>query len=81
MEQTQTGMSSYRSPYISFQLHLHGTGLKMNPDRSDFISVADPKIYLKFQLLTFGGHCRPPYSACRSSLVENYFLAEFATKS
>ena len=36
---TQTGMSSYRSPYISFQAF---TDLKMNSDRSDFISVADP---------------------------------------
>ena len=36
---TQTGMSSYRSPYISFHVF---TDLKMNSDRSDFIPVADP---------------------------------------
>ena len=36
---TQTGMSSYRSPYISFHVF---TELKMNSDRSDFIPVADP---------------------------------------
>ena len=36
---TQTGMSSYRSPHISFHAF---TDLKMNSDRSDFISVADP---------------------------------------
>ena len=36
---TQTGMSSYRSPYISFHAF---TDLKMNSDPSDFISVADP---------------------------------------
>ena len=36
---TQTGMSSYRSPYISFQAF---TALNMNSDWSDFISVADP---------------------------------------
>ena len=36
---TQTGMSSYRSPYISFHAF---TDLKMNSDRSAFISVADP---------------------------------------
>ena len=38
---TQTGMSSYWSPYIFF-MRLHGTGLKMNSDRPDFVSVADP---------------------------------------
>ena len=38
--QTQTGMSLYRSPYILF-MHLRGTGLKMNSERSDFVSVAD----------------------------------------
>ena len=31
---TQTGMSSYWSPYIFF-MHLHGTSLKMNSDRPD----------------------------------------------
>ena len=36
---TQTGVSSYLSPYISFHAF---TELKMNSDRSDFISVADP---------------------------------------
>ena len=36
---TQTDMSSYRSPYISFHVF---TELKMNSDRSDFIPVADP---------------------------------------
>ena len=36
---TQTGMSSYRSPYISFHAF---TDLKMNSDRSDFILFADP---------------------------------------
>ena len=36
---TQTGVSSYLSPYISFYAF---TELKMNSDRSDFISVADP---------------------------------------
>ena len=38
---TQTGMSSYWSPYIFF-MRLHETGLKMNSDRPDFVSVADP---------------------------------------
>ena len=36
---TQTGMSSYRPPYIVFLLRLHETGLTMNLDRSDFVSV------------------------------------------
>ena len=36
--QTQTGMSSYRSPYISFHAF---TGLKMNSDRSDCMLVAN----------------------------------------
>ena len=42
---TQTGMSSYQSLYISFRAFvcLLGTGLKMNSDRSDFVSVADAK--------------------------------------
>ena len=43
-----TGTISDRYEFISVSIHffsgmrLHGTGLKMNPDRSDFISVADP---------------------------------------
>ena len=39
LRQTQTSMSSYRSPYISFHAF---TDLKMNSDRSNFISVTDP---------------------------------------
>ena len=35
----QTGMTSYRSPYISFH---EFTDQKMNLDRSDFILVAHP---------------------------------------
>ena len=44
LRRTQTGMSSYRSPYISIFscARLNGTDPKMNSDRSDFISVADP---------------------------------------
>ena len=43
-----TGTNSDRYEFISVSIHffsgmrLHGTGLKMNSDRSDFISVADP---------------------------------------
>ena len=39
---TQTGMSSYRSPYISF--HAFTCELPKNEliDRPDFVSVADP---------------------------------------
>ena len=43
-----TGTNSYRYEFMSVSIHffsgmrLHGTGLKMNSDRSDFISVADP---------------------------------------
>ena len=39
---TQTGMSSYRPPYISFYA-FHETGLTVNSDRSDFVSVAGPR--------------------------------------
>ena len=39
LRQTQTSMSSYRSPYIPFHAF---TVLKMNSDRSNFISVTDP---------------------------------------
>ena len=39
LRQTQTSMSSYRSPYIPFHAF---TDLKMNSDRSNFISVTDP---------------------------------------
>ena len=38
---TQTGMSSYWSSYIFF-MRLHSTGLKMNSDQPNFVSVADP---------------------------------------
>ena len=38
---TQTGMSSYRSPYISF--HVFTCNRPKNEiDQSDFVSVADP---------------------------------------
>ena len=37
---TWTDMSSYRSSYILF-MHLRGTGLKTNSERSDFVSVSD----------------------------------------
>ena len=40
--QTQTGMSSYRPPDIFF-MRLLETGLKMNSDPSDVISVAGPR--------------------------------------
>ena len=45
---TQTGMSSYRSPYISF--HAFTCELPKNEliDRPDFVSVADPTRLLSY---------------------------------
>ena len=53
LERTQTGMCSYRSPYISFHAF---NDLRMNSNRSDFISVADPT------RVTFGRSETVPFS-------------------
>ena len=57
-----TGTNSDRYEFISVSIHffwgmrLHGTGLKMNSDRSDFISVADPT-RVTFVILSYWNGC------------------------
>ena len=60
---TQTGMSSYQwSPYISLtflSIRLHGTGLKMNSDRSDCMLVANlTRVTVVRQDFSAGGRWR-----------------------
>ena len=52
--QTQTGMSLYWPSYIS-SLSLHETGLKINSDRFEFVSLAGLRLETLVLVITLFG--------------------------